>query len=362
MSPGLSSPDAIWSRIRAAICWYRNLGLPAPFVSPWLDLDLDFMTGIEMEKLSVIDAPRAERLVRLHLNPLPQQAQGGAEGGTETDEPSQPPETPEASETPGESDAAKQGDAAEGDAADKDDAADQADKAAEQEEPANQQEPANQPDVADQDEAAQQEPAGDTKGQDEGNTDAQADAPSPSDAQPAVGDQAASAAQPPSVMDTTPWLKENPLELTREVLQQGQQVFGIYCSVCHGLNGSGNGLVNQRARKILSPTWIPPSSLHQESLYADQYPDGKLFNTISNGIRKMPGYASQIKVRDRWAIVAYVRALQESQNASIDLVPEELREEILQRKSEVDQKLEEQAEAERQAEEERAKQAEGQAS
>jgi hypothetical protein len=119
------------------------------------------------------------------------------------------------------------------------------------------------------------------------------------------------------------------------------------------MNGSGNGLVSQRARKILSPTWIPPASLHQEILYADKYPDGKLFNTISNGIRKMPGYASQIKARDRWAIVAYVRALQRSQDATIDSIPESMRDEINQRKAEVDKKLAEQAEAERKAEQER---------
>ncbi len=61
--------------------------------------------------------------------------------------------------------------------------------------------------------------------------------------------------------------------------------------------------------------------------------------------------------RDRWAIVAYVRALQQSQNASIDQVPEEMRDEILKQKAEIDQKLKEQAEAERKADEERAKQA-----
>lgn len=153
----------------------------------------------------------------------------------------------------------------------------------------------------------------------------------------------------PSVMDTTPWLDDNPRALTKELLEKGQQQFGIYCSVCHGMNGNGNGLVNRRANKILSATWVPPSSLHQESLYADQYPDGKLFNTISNGIRKMSGYASQIKVEDRWAIVAYVRALQRSQNASLELVPEDQREQIEAKKSEVEKQLKEQAEKEAKA-------------
>jgi mono/diheme cytochrome c family protein len=160
---------------------------------------------------------------------------------------------------------------------------------------------------------------------------------------------------PPSVMDTTPWLEENPLEINAELVERGRQHFGIYCSVCHGVNGSGNGLVNRRARKILATTWLPPAPLHQEILYSDKYPDGKLFNTISKGIRKMPGYAGQIKARDRWAVVAYVRALQRSQNATIDLVPEDMRGDILKRKAEIDKQLEEQAEAERKANEENAK-------
>jgi mono/diheme cytochrome c family protein len=171
------------------------------------------------------------------------------------------------------------------------------------------------------------------------------------DAETATDDPAG---QPASVMDTTPWLKENPLDLTSELVERGQKYFGIYCSVCHGMNGGGNGLVNRRARKILAATWIPPSSLHQDTLYTDKYPDGKLFSTISNGIRKMPGYAGQIKAHDRWAIVAYVRALQQSQNASIDLVPKDLRQQITKQKAEIDQKLKEQAEAERQAAKERA--------
>lgn len=158
-------------------------------------------------------------------------------------------------------------------------------------------------------------------------------------------EKAAADAAPPSVMDTTPWIEENPLTVDADLLAQGQQQFGIYCSVCHGMDGYGNGLVNQRAQSISAPTWVPPASLHQETLYADKYPDGKLFSTISNGIRKMPGYAGQIKLKDRWAIVAYVRALQKSQNASMDLVPED-------QKAAVEKAVEEaKAELKRQAEE-----------
>ena len=188
--------------------------------------------------------------------------------------------------------------------------------------------------------------------------------PSPAEAQsPPASDADASASgePPPSVMDTTPWLSDNPLDVTTELVEQGQKYFGIYCSVCHGMNGGGNGLVNRRARKILAATWIPPSKLNQPTLYEDKYPDGKLFNTISNGIRKMPGYAGQIKAHDRWAIVAYVRALQRSQDATIELIPEDRREEILRLKDEIDKQLAEQAEKERKAEEERAKKAAGKA-
>lgn len=138
-----------------------------------------------------------------------------------------------------------------------------------------------------------------------------------------------------SVMDTTPWLTENPVEFSEETLRRGKQQFGIYCSVCHGLNGGGNGLVNRRAQRILAATWVPPSKLHDSSLHADVYPDGKLFSTISNGIRKMPGYSAQIKAEDRWAIVAYVRALQRSQNASIDLVPKDQLDKVKKQQAEV---------------------------
>ncbi|GAA5510870.1 quinol:electron acceptor oxidoreductase subunit ActD [Novipirellula caenicola] len=164
----------------------------------------------------------------------------------------------------------------------------------------------------------------------------------------------AAASNEKSVMETTPWLEQNPLEISDAVVRQGQQQFNIYCSVCHGMDGRGNGLVNQRAQKIMAATWVPPSSLHQDVLYADQYPDGKLFNTISNGIRKMPGYAGQIKAKDRWAIVTYVRALQKSQNASMDLVPASEKSKVEKQKNQVDKALAEAAEAERKKEEERA--------
>ncbi len=102
------------------------------------------------------------------------------------------------------------------------------------------------------------------------------------------------------------------------LLDRGQQRFGVYCAPCHGLTGDGQGLVNQRAIE-LGGAWVPPANLH-EAQYRERAL-GHLFNTISNGIRSMPQYGDAIPPADRWAIVAYVRALQRSQFATIDDVP-----------------------------------------
>ncbi|MCD0463206.1 quinol:electron acceptor oxidoreductase subunit ActD [Roseiconus lacunae] len=152
-----------------------------------------------------------------------------------------------------------------------------------------------------------------------------------------------------SVMQTTPWVKENPLTVDQALLSRGQLQFGVYCSVCHGMDGRGNGLVNQRAQERGFDTWVPPSNMHEDTLYSDKYPDGKLFSTISNGIRKMPGYAGQITVQDRWAIVAYVRALQLSQNASLDSVPASRKDEVSQAVESAKKELQRQAEEAAQA-------------
>jgi mono/diheme cytochrome c family protein len=109
--------------------------------------------------------------------------------------------------------------------------------------------------------------------------------------------------------------------LMKKLLARGQQRFNIYCYVCHGYDGSGRGPVNQRAMELkaidtdpkhpLGITWTPAAQINSDVIRAE--PDGKIFNTITNGIRTMPSYAAQIPVDDRWAIVAYVRALQISQ-------------------------------------------------
>jgi mono/diheme cytochrome c family protein len=81
--------------------------------------------------------------------------------------------------------------------------------------------------------------------------------------------------------------------------------------------------VSKRADALQEGTWTPPSSLHTDLVRGRAA--GHLFNTITNGIRNMPGYGSQIPVEDRWAVVAYMRALQRSQAASVDDVPIDLR-------------------------------------
>jgi mono/diheme cytochrome c family protein len=172
-------------------------------------------------------------------------------------------------------------------------------------------------------------------------------------AKEAKADPAPQAEAAKSVMDTTPWLSEIPYTVDEDFVHQGQEKFNIYCAVCHGNDGAGNGLVNRRAKKILAASWIPPSNLHDVTLHDDKYADGKLFSTISNGIRKMPGYASQIKVEDRWAIVAYVRALQASRGGSIEQVPTDQRKQIEAQKAEIEAKLREEKLKEEQKQEQK---------
>ncbi len=107
-------------------------------------------------------------------------------------------------------------------------------------------------------------------------------------------------------------VKSAPVAPTFEVLKRGQDRFNIYCSPCHGRLGDGTGMVVKRGM-------FPPPTYHQERLRAIE--DGHIFDVITNGIRNMPSYKSQVPVADRWAIVNYIRALQRSQNASVKDVP-----------------------------------------
>ncbi len=119
------------------------------------------------------------------------------------------------------------------------------------------------------------------------------------------------------------WVTAFPIPVTESVMRRGRERYGIYCSPCHGLAGDGDGIVAKRAERLQEGTWVPPSSLHDPRLLA--MPIGQLFNTITNGVRNMPPYGPQIPEADRWAIVAYVRALQLSRHATIEDVPPDAR-------------------------------------
>lgn len=102
------------------------------------------------------------------------------------------------------------------------------------------------------------------------------------------------------------------VEVTRTLLDRGQERYNIYCAPCHSQLGDGNGMVVQRGFKR-------PVSLHDDRLRAERI--GYFYDVITNGFGQMPNYAAQVAPADRWAIAAYIRALQLSQNATVDDVP-----------------------------------------
>jgi mono/diheme cytochrome c family protein len=115
-----------------------------------------------------------------------------------------------------------------------------------------------------------------------------------------------------------------PFAVSQELLERGQQQYNIYCAVCHGEAGYGQSMVAERGG-------IVPANFHQERLV--NVPVGHFFNTNgvyrgdpnNGGYQSMYSYASRISAEDRWAVAAYIRALQLSQNATIEDVPAENR-------------------------------------
>jgi mono/diheme cytochrome c family protein len=103
-----------------------------------------------------------------------------------------------------------------------------------------------------------------------------------------------------------------PFRVDESVMARGQERFNIYCSPCHGRTGLGDGMVVRRGFRR-------PPSFADERLR--QAPIGHFFDVMTNGFGAMPDYAAQVKVADRWAIIAYVRALQLSAHAPLDDVP-----------------------------------------
>jgi hypothetical protein len=110
-----------------------------------------------------------------------------------------------------------------------------------------------------------------------------------------------------------------PLPLTPELLDRGRERYKIFCTPCHGIQGDGNGMVSMRGMKH-------PPSYHDTRLR--QVPNGYLYDVITNGFGGMLSYSAQIPPADRWAIVAYVRALQLSRNAPASELPPALREKL----------------------------------
>lgn len=103
-----------------------------------------------------------------------------------------------------------------------------------------------------------------------------------------------------------------PFVVDKEVVKRGQERFNIYCAPCHGQTGAGNGMIVQRGFK-------KAASYYDKEVR--EKPVGHYYDVITNGFGAMAGYSAQVNVRDRWAIIAYIRALQESQNGSADPLP-----------------------------------------
>jgi mono/diheme cytochrome c family protein len=107
--------------------------------------------------------------------------------------------------------------------------------------------------------------------------------------------------------------KAFPFPIPREVLERGRDRFNIFCAPCHGLSGDGDGMIVQRGFRR-------PPSYHIERLRAA--PAGHYFDVITNGLGVMYPYGYRVPPRDRWAIIAYIRALQLSRQVSINDLPE----------------------------------------
>lgn len=109
------------------------------------------------------------------------------------------------------------------------------------------------------------------------------------------------------------------IQLSESLTQRGRNRYAIYCTVCHDENGTGNGIIHQRALALEETKWVPPTNLLTQEIR--DRPEGQIFQAIADGVRNMPGYKTQINVEDRWAIVAWVRQLQASQPVAVVEVP-----------------------------------------
>ena len=132
------------------------------------------------------------------------------------------------------------------------------------------------------------------------------------------------------------WATDVPhsINYTIQFLEFGQARFNIYCAPCHGWNGYGKGMVNKRAMALMDnaegpvdgTAWTQVRNMHDPG-WSEQ-PIGQIFNTITKGKNAMAGYGAQVPIRDRWAIAAFVKTLQRSQNATMQDVPPDKREKL----------------------------------
>jgi mono/diheme cytochrome c family protein len=110
-----------------------------------------------------------------------------------------------------------------------------------------------------------------------------------------------------------------PIPVDQALLERGEERYKIFCTPCHGLQGDGNGMVAMRGMKH-------PPTYHQDRLR--QAPNGYFYDVISNGFGQMYSYGAQVPPRDRWAIIAYVRALQLSRHMRASEMPADAREKL----------------------------------
>ena len=99
------------------------------------------------------------------------------------------------------------------------------------------------------------------------------------------------------------------LQVDSQFMRTGQKQFNVYCAPCHSRTGDGKGLVGEKLQVV-------PTSIHDD--YIANLPNGHFFDVISDGIRTMPGYKHQLSIKDRWAVIAYIRALQLNQKTDVN--------------------------------------------
>lgn len=122
------------------------------------------------------------------------------------------------------------------------------------------------------------------------------------------------------VAGTTNYVEVNPFPVTAQLMKRGQERFNIYCSPCHGRQADGMGIT----KKLGVMTTV--ANLHDPRIV--KFADGEIFSVITNGRNTMQPYGPNVPAEDRWAIVAYLRALQFSRLASVDDVPPDLRDKL----------------------------------